>query len=256
MDFYNFLLPSILMGGGIAIDVTIATLAMFMVAGLSAKSWTLPITATHVIFPAFGYYLFWGLSESVPILSSILGLIGFLLVALFIYEVLCESVGAEPIFGISAWIGGVLKLDEEDSRLFVRVLAVSWDALWSGPAKAAQADAGYWTVTEVILSFLVAGMTVAIIAQLALYTARFLKRRKFDSRSQMATWFVWGKWVELSVIGGFGILSLSHGLTGNGNLYVSIGFATGFLGVVMLSLRYELYANALADAHEAMEVKK
>lgn len=58
MGFTSFLIPSILMGFGIAMDVFIATISKFQDKNLSWKTWTLPVTATHVLFPAFGYYLF------------------------------------------------------------------------------------------------------------------------------------------------------------------------------------------------------
>src|SRR3989344_2026339 len=118
MDISNFLFPCILMGVGIAIDVTIATLARFKDHGLTFKTWTAPITATHVLFPATGYYLFWGLSEALPALELLLGLVGFVLVGLFVYEVLCEPTETEPVWGISNFISQVFGLEEGDSRRF------------------------------------------------------------------------------------------------------------------------------------------
>ncbi len=123
-------------------DVFIATLAKYRDQTLSWKTWTIPVVFTHVSFPALGYFMFWALSSSLPVAQMILGLIGFVLVILFIYEVVCESAGTKPVFGISDWIGRKFGFREEDSRLFITILAVSWDALWSGPAKAAQATAG------------------------------------------------------------------------------------------------------------------
>lgn len=244
------------MGIGIAIDVTIATTAKFRDTGLSWWTWTAPISATHILFPAIGYYLFWGAGQMFPQAELWLGIIGFTLVALFLYEVICESVGTEPVVGISNLVGKVFHLEEDDSRRFVAILAVSWDALWSGPAKAAQASAGAWSNQEVFVSFFIAGLTVALIAQAALGIAFLLRKIQFRDITKMARFNLIAKWVELSVIGGFGVLSLWHGLSGNGNLYESIAFSAGFLGVVMLSMRHSLYANELAEAHEAMRVQK
>ncbi|HEY0964523.1 MAG TPA: hypothetical protein VGE31_01875, partial [Candidatus Paceibacterota bacterium] len=168
MDLTTFLLPASLMGVGIAIDVTIATVSKFRDRELSARNWTLPITATHILFPAIGYYLFWGLAETFPGTRLVLGLVGFLLVTAFIYEVVCEATDTKPIFGISAWIGDLFGFHPDDSRRFVAILAVSWDALWSGPAKSAQAEASGWSAFEVSLSFFIAGAVVAGIAQGAL----------------------------------------------------------------------------------------
>jgi hypothetical protein len=50
------------------------------------------------------------------------------------------------------------------------VLAVSWDALFSGPAKAAQAFE--WSEREVLLSFFIAGGVVGITAAAAVTVAR------------------------------------------------------------------------------------
>lgn len=252
MDLYSFFLPATLMGVGIAIDVTIATVSKFRDRDLSASNWTLPITITHIAFPAVGYYLFWGLSETVPVLAPILGIIGFLFVAAFVYEVIAESAGAEPVFGISSWIGDRFGLEQDDSRRFVAILAVSWDALWSGPAKAAQAEAGGWSSLEVTLSFLIAGLVVALIAQLALQIARVLQKRQFHSAQQMATWFFWGKLVELSVIGGFGVLSLKQGLSDTGNLYVSIAAAGLIVSYAFAKWKDDIFAHELEEAEDAI----
>lgn len=62
----NFILPSILMGLGIAIDVIIATVVQFRDRGMTMKNWTLPVTATHILFPAAGYYGWWLMGEVAP----------------------------------------------------------------------------------------------------------------------------------------------------------------------------------------------
>ncbi len=251
MGIVNFLLPCALMGVGIAIDVTIATISKFRDGSLGFRTWTVPITATHVLFPATGYYIFWGLGEVFPALHLLLGLAGFILVGLFIYEVLAQSVGSEPVFGISAFIGRVFGLEGDDSRRFIAILAVSWDALWSGPAKAAQAAAGHWTTNEVFLSFFVAGAVVAVIAQFALLAALGLRRVKFADAVAMACFNFWAKWVELSVIGGFGVLSLWQGVAGEGDLYWSIAIAAVGLGFVFLWFRKELMKNEFEAARKA-----
>lgn len=252
MDLTTFLLPASLMGVGIAIDVTIATVSKFRDRALSAKNWTLPITATHIAFPAIGYYLFWGIAEFFPHSRVILGLAGFVLVAVFVYEVVCESIGAIPAFGISAWIGETFGFEADDSRRLVAVLAVSWDALWSGPAKSAQAEAGNWSALEVSVSFLIAGVVVALIAQLALLAARVLRRLRFSSPTQLAIWFMWGRLIELSVIGGFGVLSLSEGLNFGWSLYHSMFVAFLVLMTTWLFFRQAIYVHELEEAEEAV----
>lgn len=249
----TFLIPCILMGIGIAIDVTIATTAKFRDTGLSWKTWTVPITLTHVCFPAVGYYLFWGAGQMFPQAELALGVIGFVLVALFLYEVVCESAGYEPVFGISDFVSKMFGLEEDDSRRFIAILAVSWDALWSGPAKAAQATAGNWSDQEVFLSFFIAGITVAIIAQLALGIAFLLRKVRFHNIMAMARFNLVAKWVELSVIGGFGVLSLWHGLLGDGDLYGSIVIAGTVLVILFGLMSTRLMTNEIADARDAIE---
>jgi hypothetical protein len=106
----SFLIPSILMGLGVAIDVFIATVVKFKDESLSWKSWTLPVTITHIAFPAAGYFLFYNLASTFPFAQTVLGIIGFVLVALFVYEVVCEATGLTPIFGISKTIGKCFRL--------------------------------------------------------------------------------------------------------------------------------------------------
>ncbi|MBP6060640.1 MAG: hypothetical protein KA515_01390 [Candidatus Pacebacteria bacterium] len=250
-DFLSFVLPSVLMGFGIAVDVTMATLSKFRAPSLGFRSWTGPIAFTHVVFPATGYFVFWGLESQMPWLSPVLGFIGFVLVALFTYEVLCEAVGAEPVFGISEWMSKMMGLREDDSRRVIAILAVSWDALWSGPAKAAQAHAGRWNTLETILSFLVAGVTVLVVAELALMGARLLNRIRFQSVLKMAIFLFVAKFVELSVIDGFGILSLRQGF-GGGDIYSSVGYAAIILALVWVGWWSRLFKGAVNEAEEAV----
>ncbi len=250
-DFFSFWLPSILMGVGIAIDVAMATVSKFRDRTMSFQNWTLPIMGTHILFPAFGYYGFWGLRKEFSALTPVLGFVGFIFVFLFVYEVVCEAIGKEPVFGISSWFSDRMGLKEDDTRRIIAILAVSWDALWSGPAKAAQAAAGNWTIMEVVLSFPVAGMTVALVAEASLAVARILQRKKFESSEEMAWWFVWGKYFELSVIGGFGVLSLIQTFA-SGNIYFSVVIAGWVLACVWFVFAPEILESSRKDAKEAV----
>ena len=245
-------LPSILMGFGIAIDVMLATVSKFQDSDLSFKNWTLPIMATHIGLPAIGYYGFWGLSQAFPWLGPVFGGGGALFVALFIYEVFSDWIGHEPIFGISAFIGSLFGFEEGDARRLVAIMAVSWDALWSGPAKAAQALFGNWSDLEVGVSFLIAGLVVAAAAQLSLRLALQLRRRKFHDASKMSNYSMVGMFAETSVIGGFGILSLSQGLNIGLNLGQSVAIASAVMGVLFLTFLKNIRANTLEEAEEAI----
>lgn len=251
--FWSLWFPSIMMGIGIAIDVAIATISKFQDRSLSFRNWTFPIMCTHIGFPAFGYYGFWGLRHEFPALSPVLGVVGCLFVVLFVYEVVCKAIYKKPIFGISSWVSEKAGLDENDTRRFIAILAVSWDALWSGPAKAAQAAAENWTNWEVFVSFPVAGLTVAIVAQLSLMIAGLLQRQKYHSVSQMAGWFSLGKYVELSVIGGFGVLSLMQASSSGVNLYWSIAIAAVILGLVWARYVAEVADSSHKEALKAIE---
>ena len=248
----SFLIPSILMGLGVAIDVFIATVVKFKDESLSWKSWTLPVTITHVAFPAFGYFLFYNLATTFPYAQTILGVIGFVLVALFVYEVVCEAVGFVPVFGISETIGSIFNFGEKEAKLFLSVLAVSWDALWSGPAKAAQATTGNWNDYQVVLSFAIAGIVVALMAELALTISKRLRRKHFSNPYTLARNNIIGKYFELSVIGGFGVLSLWQVFSAEATLYHSISITALFLVVVFVLLKKPLKKTQLEEAKEAM----
>lgn len=224
-----FLIPSILMGAGIAIDVLVTTLAKFQDDRISWHNWTVPITLTHTLFPAFGYFLFWSLDDAFPFAHTFLGLAGFILVALYVYEVLCEAIGKKPVFGISAWISKKFGVATANASAFVAVLAVSWDALWSGPARAAQAAAGGWSGIEVFVSFIIAGVVVAIVAEIALSITRYLRARNYSNYATLTNFSILGTYLELSVIGGFGILSLWNAFSDDADLYASISITAMLL---------------------------
>jgi hypothetical protein len=249
----GFLVPSILMGIGVGIDVFIATLVKYRDRALSWKTWTIPVVITHVSFPAIGYFMFWALSTSLPIAQAILGVTGFILVILFLYEVICESAGFEPKFGISAWIGSKFGFAENDTRLFITVLVVSWDALWSGPAKAAQANAGNWDSGEVVLSFVIAGLVVAIIAELALMLAFLLRKRNFKNPISISKFTIFGKYLEMSVIGGFGVLSLWNSFSASADLYYSIVISAGVMLIIFSLILGSLWRVQIREARAAVK---
>jgi hypothetical protein len=249
---FDVSLPSILMGVGIAIDVMLATVSKFRDEDLSFRNWTLPIMGTHIGFPAIGYYGFWGAVLALPFLGPTFGIIGAVFVALFIYEVFSDWVGHEPIFGISAFVGGLFGFEEDDARRMVAIMAVSWDALWSGPAKAAQAVAGNWTDFQVACSFAIAGLVVATAAQISLKLAFTLRKQKFENAEKMAGFISFGKLLETSVISGFGILSLSQGFNWGLNLWQSIVFAAIIMVGLFGFFAKNISESSLEEAEEAI----
>jgi hypothetical protein len=96
-------------------------------------------------------------------------------------------------------------MQSEDRQLMVTlglILAVSWDALWSGPAKSAQVIG--WPELFVWGSFVVVGAFVSLLAIVSLTFALRVKQSLRQTR--LSKWF--GHWVQYSVIGYFGLLAL------------------------------------------------
>lgn len=244
-------IPSALMGIGIAIDVVLATVSKFRDDDLSFKNWTLPIMATHIGLPAFGYYGFWGMSQAWPWLNPVLGILGALFVALFLYEVFGDWLGYEPVFAISDTIGKAFGFKEDDARRFVAIMAVSWDALWSGPAKS-EAIGPEWTTTDIGWSFVIAGLVVAFAAQLSLKIALKMRGMNFSDAEKMTRWSVFGKFVESSVIGGFGVLSLFQGLGVSKSIFVSPGVSTAIMVVIFGAFLGRIAKSTLEETYEAV----
>lgn len=239
------------MGLGIAVDVAIATLARFRDSSMSFSNWTLPVSATHILLPAFGYYGWWFLGQQFQGLGLILGLLAFSMIAVFIYGSICEWVDAEPIVSLEPLTDWLFKSADEHSRgRFVMIMAVSMDALWSGPAKAAQAESGQWTPLEVFVSFFIAGAVVAIVAELSLLVAMALRRSSFSNNRRLATYLVGGKYLEATILFAFGLLSLWNAFAvwiGLGSLLECIATSGVIMLLVWAVFRKRLMREQLAE---------
>ena len=152
---FEFFSASILMGLAIGLDAAIATgiNASAMTMPSRAMKWLCGITFTHTVFPMVGYLMsYYGLQEF-PMLSPLVGLLAFYLIAHFVIDELKQSQCTNE--------------DQHDHGYLISlglILAVSWDALWSGPAKSAQVIE--WPPLAIWTSFLVVGATVAILLSL------------------------------------------------------------------------------------------
>ncbi len=207
--FENFVIPSILMGLGIAIDVAIATLARFRDATMTLRSWTIPVAIAHILLPAFGYYSWWALGQSSAIFIVPLALLAFALITVFLHETFAGWIDSAPTVSLKPFLAVAMQaIPKSQQGQLLAILAVSMDALWSGPAKAAQADVGNWNWVLVALSFFVAGAVVAIIAQASLLAAKWLNRISFTNDRSLARSMVIAKYIETSVLFGFGVLTL------------------------------------------------
>jgi hypothetical protein len=196
----SYFFACFVMGLGIAIDVAIASIAQAaeLRSARAMRRWVTRITATHVAFPMVGYYGALQL-ERFAAVRPVLGVAAFLLIALFLYKMLRGLIdaGENVPAAVAAEPGWAL------------VLAVSWDALWSGPAKSAQAIG--WTPTQVILSFPIAGLVVACAAILSTLFARRLRdraRRMATSAAHQARLEQVAIMVEVGVFSYFAFLAL------------------------------------------------
>jgi len=248
----DFIIPSILMGLGIAVDVAIATVVRFRDSTMTFRSWTAPVALAHVLLPAAGYYLWWILGSAAPALSLPLGLLAFTLISLFLLEAFYEWIGSKPPFALSDFAAGALagsgRATDHRSGMLA-IMAVSMDALWSGPAKAAQVSSGNWGTTEVLLSFVIAGVVVAVVAEAALILANLLRRIKIRDLTKMSVALVLGKFAEMAVLGAFGLLALWNAFSpwiGLGSLFKCLGLAA-----ILAMLLWLVHWNALMKQQRA-----
>lgn len=201
----SFLIACLLMGLGIGIDVAIATAVRTQ--SLRQQNMTCPwisgVTLTHTLFPMIGYLLTHFSLQSLPTITPIVGIIASGLIAWFLYNELFS--GEE---------------EAEGQQLMVTVgiiLAVSWDALWSGPAKSAQVVG--WNEWLIWLSFLLVGLVVMAFSITAYKLATIFCNASHLKNSGI----ILLQWVQYSVIGYFGLLALIR-YTFNSNLSIFLIF--------------------------------
>lgn len=193
LPMFDFALASLLMGLGIGFDVAIATVARakqlhnFRIAML----WIIGVSATHTLFPMIGYLLAYFSVQLHPSLAPIIGIIAFTCIFLYLNAEIKQLSQAEQ--------------ESNQSQLLVTlglILAVSWDALWSGPAKSAQVIG--WPELMVWGSFILVGAMVSILAIVSLKFSRFISQYSEHNRYSSLL----GYWVQYSVIGYFGLLAV------------------------------------------------
>ena len=157
-----YLLACSVMGLGIGFDVVLATLSRLKhISGKNSWLWIQRISFTHVFFPMIGYYFFVGLFRSFPVLRIALGIIAFALVVMFLVDI------------VKRWMSEESADQNNVPFAWAVVLSVSWDALFSGPAKSAQAIG--WSSNEVLLSFVISGVVVTSLAIMAVGLAYWIR---------------------------------------------------------------------------------
>lgn len=195
MDFplLDFTLASVLMGLGIGLDVAIATVARAgqLTTFRTAAIWVIGVSLTHTIFPMFGYLLTYFSVQVTPEITPIIGILAFVCIFFYLKAELFELAHPEQ--------------EQNNSQILITlglILAVSWDALWSGPAKSAQVIG--WPELMVWISFLLVGAMVSILAMMSLKLSKSFIR--ISEKRQYLGWL--GNWVQYAVIGYFGLLAL------------------------------------------------
>jgi len=186
----EMLLACLLMGLGIGIDVALATFVRgrSMTQKRTIIFWLVGVSLTHTLFPMLGYSIAYFSINSLPFITPLVGVLGFVFIAYFIKQELSD------------------KHDDAASSLMVNVgliLAVSWDALWSGPAKSAQVVG--WPEFWVWFSFIIVGLVVFLFAGISLWLAKTIVLKPLNNNLIP---FDIGQWLQLSVVGYFGLLAL------------------------------------------------
>ncbi|MEQ1929976.1 MAG: hypothetical protein ABL957_05515 [Parvularculaceae bacterium] len=246
------------MGLGIAIDVAVATVSRFRDPSMTFSSWTLPVAVAHILLPALGYYSWWGLGQLFVILTLPLGLLAFALISIFVYEAFCEWIDAEPKVTLGPLVDRLFSsLPAASKGRAVMILAVSMDALWSGPAKAAQAASGDWSWVLVLVSFVIAGAVVAGVAEISLLVATGLRRLNFRNMRALARYLVAAKFLEATILFAFGVLSLWNAFghwIGLGSLWISALASAGVMTVAWVLHLPRLTAAQLRELSEQRTV--
>lgn len=190
---FDFVIASLLMGLGIGADVAIATFARAnQLSNIRlAVIWIVGVSVTHTVFPMLGYLLTYFSLQLQPNIEPLVGIIAFAFIFFYLKAELSDF--CHP------------KADKQDKQILVTlglILAVSWDALWSGPAKSAQVIG--WPELLVWASFIVVGLFVSTLAIASLSFA--LKVKNVLKSTKTSRWFA--HWLQYTVIAYFGVLAL------------------------------------------------
>jgi len=195
MDFplFDFILASLLMGLGIGFDVALATVsrAQQLNTFRLAFIWVLGVSLTHTLFPMIGYLLAYFSVQVQPAIAPVIGVIAFTCIFFYLKAEFKQIANPEQ--------------ENNNSQLLVTlglILAVSWDALWSGPAKSAQVIG--WPELMVWVSFLIVGAMVSLLAIGSLKFSHYIEG--LNQKNAYMNWV--GCWIQYSVIGYFGLLAL------------------------------------------------
>lgn len=191
----DFIAACVVMGLGIGTDVALATMlrAKQLMSVRKALFWIMGVSLTHTLFPMIGYLLTYFSIQLAPMVTPLVGLLAFLCIAHFLWHELKEV--NQP------------NGNDESRQLMVSltlILAVSWDALWSGPAKSAQVVD--WSTAMIWGSFVLVGVMVLVTAVTSWLLGGWLLKRQQRIDIPLATPIA--LWLQYSIIGYFGLLAL------------------------------------------------
>lgn len=225
-ELFDFVLASTLMGIGIGTDVALATLARakYLNTPKVIALWVIGVSLTHTLFPMLGYLTTYIGVQYVPMLTPFIGLVAFVCIFWFLKSELQSLFTNE------------LEEESDTQHLLITlglILAVSWDALWSGPAKSAQVIG--WPELLVWLSFLLVGLAVSLLALSSMYFAKFLIHVVADKGPVKMTLL----WLQYSVISYFAWLALlRYSFDINVSWSIVLLFSAVVMGLIMHALHF------------------
>lgn len=220
----DFICASLVMGLGIGTDVAIATVlrAKQLYSFRRAMFWIIGVSLTHTLFPMIGYLFTYFSIQAIPLLTPIIGLVAFLCISHFLWQEISE-LNQPPA--------------DDNRQLIVSlslILAVSWDALWSGPAKSAQVVD--WSTLMIWSSFAFVGLLVLVIAVSSWLAGHWIMRTKQQSLIPLATPIA--LWFQYSIIGYFGLLALLRYTFALTISWWQLLFVNALIMAVILNFRY------------------
>lgn len=193
LAWIDFITACLLMGARIGADVALATLSR--ASRLTSRKmiiiWVVGVSLTHTLFPMLGYITAYFSVNALPWLTPFVGFVAFACIAWYLVT---------EIRGLTS-----TEASENNQTMLITlglILAVSWDMLWSGPAKSAQVVG--WSELAVWASFVMVGIAVALLTLGSFVFSKCLKNMfQPDGRG-----YALALWLQYSVIGYFGILAL------------------------------------------------
>ena len=234
-----FYTVSVMSGLGIAIDVAVATLAMYRQLDSVKKQtmWTAGVGLSHILLPVLSGTATAGLEGAsnktnyAELLNRGLSAGGFGLIMKFLYDEINEDEDDEEENTEESILNA-----KDISKYLAAIWAVSVDAAVSGPAKYKQASNQNWSLDKTMKSAAIGGLTVSLVAFSALKLANKL-REKFTDNTNVEDFLekhdetILG--IEAFILNYFGVDALLNGTfktdTGFWGVNAASLFATGSL---------------------------